>query len=219
MQLPRPRPSRGPIDGRYCRLEPLSLAHAAGLFETCADPGLYPYLFDEPPRDIGEMRAWIERVAKNDDPLFFTVVDKSGGRAVGRQALMRITPEHGVIEIGNVLWGRGAGRTRIATEALFLFAQHSFDTLGYRRFEWKCHHANLPSQAAARRFGFAYEGTFRRHMWTKGANRDTVWFAMIDEDWPRLKAAYERWLDPANFDPDGRQRAPLAARNLEEDAT
>lgn len=165
------------------------------------------------------MRAWIERVAKNDDPLFFTVVDKAGGRAVGRQALMRITPEHGVIEVGNVLWGRGAARTRIATEALFLFARYSFDTLGYRRFEWKCHHANLPSQAAARRFGFAYEGTFRRHMWTKGANRDTVWFAMIDEDWPRLRAAYERWLDPANFDAGGRQRAPLAARNLEEDAT
>jgi len=219
MQLPRPRPERKPIEGRYCRLEPLSLAHAEGLFRACADPALYPYLFDEAPRDLGEMRAWIERVAKSDDPLFFTVVDTAGGRAVGRQALMRITPEHGVIEIGNVLWGIGAGRTRIATEALFLFARYSFDTLGYRRFEWKCHHANLPSQAAARRFGFDYEGTFRRHMWTKGANRDTAWFAMVDEDWPRLKAAYERWLDPANFDAGGRQRAPLATRDLEEDAT
>ena len=219
MQLPRPRPEHKPIEGRYCRLEPLALSHAEDLFQACAEPGLYPYLFDEPPRDIAEMRAWVERTAKGEDPLFFTVVESAGGRAVGRQALMRITPEHGVIEIGNVLWGKGAARTRVATEALYLFARHSFETLGYRRFEWKCHHANLPSQAAARRFGFTYEGTFRRHMWTKGANRDTVWFAMIDEEWPRLQSAYERWLDPANFDAEGRQRAPLAARNLEENAT
>ena len=218
MQLPRPRPSRTAIDGRYCRLEPVAQAHATDLFQTCADPARYPYLFDDPPADIDDMRAWVERAAKGDDPLFFAVVDRASGRAVGRQALMRVTPEHGVIEIGNILWGIGAARTRLSTEALYLFAKYAFEDLGYRRFEWKCHHENLPSQAAARRFGFTYEGTFRQHMWAKGANRDTVWFSMIDAEWPRLRAAYERWLDPGNFDADGRQRMPLAARTLQEDA-
>ena len=218
MRLPCPRPARSAIEGRYCRLEPLGAAHAAGLFESCAEPRLYDYLFDAPPADRAAMRVWVESAAKGDDPLFFAVLDRAGGHAVGRQALMRITPEHGVIEVGNILWGRGAARSRIATEALYLFARLVFETLGYRRFEWKCHHANLPSQAAARRFGFVYEGTFRQHMWVKGANRDTAWFAMIDADWPRLAAAYERWLDPDNFQPDGRQRAALAARIPTEDA-
>lgn len=217
MKLPRPRPARTVIQGRYCRLEPLGAAHASGLFESCAEPRLYDYLFDAPPADPDAMRAWVESAEKGDDPLFFAVLDQATGRAVGRQALMRIAPEHGVIEVGNILWGHGAARSRIATEALYRFAQLVFETLGYRRFEWKCHHANLPSQAAARRFGFVYEGTFRQHMWVKGANRDTVWFAMIDGDWPRLAAAYERWLDPGNFHPDGRQRSPLAARITTED--
>jgi len=212
MQLPRPRPARTLLEGRYCRLEPLGAAHAADLFDTCRSPALYDYLSDPPPGSIADMRAWITRVAAVDDPLFFAVVDRATGRTCGRQALMRITPEHGVIEIGNICWGTGAGRTRVATEALFLCARHVFDDLGYRRFEWKCNDLNGPSKAAALRFGFAFEGTFRQHMWVKGANRDSAWFAMIDGDWPRLKAAYERWLDAANFDAAGRQRAPLAAR-------
>jgi RimJ/RimL family protein N-acetyltransferase len=124
---------------------------------------------------------------------------------------MRITPEHGVIEIGNILWGPPIARTRVATEALYLAAKYVFEDLGYRRFEWKCNDLNEPSKRAAARFGFAFEGVFRQHMWTKGANRDTAWFAMLDGDWPRLRAAYERWLDPENFDPAGRQRAKLAA--------
>lgn len=211
MELPRPRPDRAPIDGRYCRLEPLAAGHAPDLFETCRAPELYDYLFQEPPRDAADMRAWVASAAPGADPLFFAVIDKASGRAVGRQSLMRITPEHGVIEIGNICWGRGAARTRVATEALFLFARHSFDKLGYRRFEWKCNDANAPSKAAALRFGFTYEGLFRQHMWVKGANRDTAWFAMLDGEWPRLRTAYERWLDPANFDAAGRQKERLQA--------
>ena len=93
---------------------------------------------------------------------------------------MRITPEHGVIEIGSILWGPAIARTRIATEALYLFARHAFDDLGYRRFEWKCDAANAPSRRAALRFGFAFEGIFRSHMVVKGRNRDTAWFAITD---------------------------------------
>jgi RimJ/RimL family protein N-acetyltransferase len=123
---------------------------------------------------------------------------------------MRIVPEHGVIEIGDILWGPRMARTRLATEALYLAARHVFDDLGYRRFEWKCNDLNLPSKRAALRFGFAFEGVFRQHMWVKGANRDTAWFAMLDRGWPALRAEYERWLDPGNFDASGIQRTPLA---------
>ena len=122
---------------------------------------------------------------------------------------MRIVPEHGVIEIGNVYWGRGIARTRLATEALYLFARYVFDELGYRRFEWKCNDRNEPSKAAALRFGFEFEGVFRQHMIVKGESRDTAWFAMLDGDWPALKAEYERWLAPDNFDEAGNQKSRL----------
>ena len=139
----------------------------------------------------------------------FAVIDRASGRCEGRQSLMRITPEHGVIEIGNILWGPAIARSRVATEALFLFARHVFEDLGYRRFEWKCDARNEPSRRAAARFGFVYEGLFRQHMVIKGDNRDTAWFAMIDRDWPALRANYERWLAPSNFDETGRQHKRL----------
>jgi len=141
--------------------------------------------------------------------MFFAVIDSATGRCEGRQALMRITPDHGVIEIGSILWGPDIARTRVATEALFLHAQYVFDRLGYRRFEWKCNERNAPSKRAARRFGFEYEGVFRQHMVAKGQNRDTAWYAMIDCDWPAIRASFERWLEPRNFDQRGRQKARL----------
>ncbi|HEX5091444.1 MAG TPA: GNAT family protein [Burkholderiales bacterium] len=210
MKLPRPRPGRVVLEGRYARLEPLSLAHAEALLAASANAASFDYLFDVPPTDLEDLKAYIREKAALEDPLFQTVIDKATGLAGGRQTLMRITPEHGVIEIGNILWGPAIARTRVATEALYLAARYVFDELGYRRFEWKCNDRNEPSKRAARRFGFAFEGVFRQHMWTKGENRDTAWFAMLDRDWPRLREAYERWLEPANFDPGGRQRARLS---------
>jgi RimJ/RimL family protein N-acetyltransferase len=117
-----------------------------------------------------------------------------------------------VIEIGAIYWGPQMARTRRATEALYLFARYIFDDLGYRRFEWKCNDRNAPSKRAATRFGFTYEGTFRQHMIQKGENRDTAWFSMLDGEWPAIRAEYERWLDPANFDADGVQRTALRVR-------
>jgi RimJ/RimL family protein N-acetyltransferase len=210
--LPRPHPAPVVIEGRYTRLEPLSPAHAGGLFKASSEAGRFDYLPDSPPRDISEVQAWIERSLKNKDLLFSTVIDRASGEAAGRQALMRIEPAHGVIEIGNILWGPAISRTRISTEAFFLAARHVFDELGYRRFEWKCNDRNEPSKAAAARFGFTYEGLFRQHMVVKGENRDTAWFSIIDREWPAIRVAFERWLDPANFDSAGRQKAKLAAR-------
>ena len=129
---------------------------------------------------------------------------------------MRIEPAHGVIETGHILFGPRLARTPAATEAIYLQARHAFDDLGYRRFEWKCNDANEPSKRAALRFGFGFEGVFRQHMVVKGENRDTAWYAMLDRDWPQRRAAFERWLDPANFDGGGRQRLSLADLNATE---
>lgn len=207
------RPDRVVLDGRYTRLEPLDPAkHGEQLFASAQQPGAddrFRYLFEEVPADLAAFTPWLEKAAASPDPMFFAVIDKKTGRAEGRQALMRIDAAHGVIEIGNILWGPAIARTRVATEALYLFASYAFDTLGYRRFEWKCNDLNEPSKRAALRFGFAFEGVFRQHMVAKGKNRDTAWFAMIDGDWPRLKAGYETWLAPTNFDEAGNQKNRL----------
>jgi RimJ/RimL family protein N-acetyltransferase len=208
------RPERAPLDGRYARLEPLDPArHGSDLLASAREPGAddrFRYLFEEAPADFAAFSPWLEKAAASQDPLFYAVIDKKTGRAEGRQGLMRIDTANGVIEIGNILWGPAIARTRVATEALFLFASHAFDRLGYRRFEWKCNNLNEPSKKAALRFGFAFEGIFRQHMVAKGKNRDTAWFAMIDADWPRLKAGYEAWLQSANFDEAGRQKTRLS---------
>ena len=208
-----PRPSRVVLEGRYARLEPLDAQrHGVQLLAVSQASGAedrFRYLFETPPRDAADLEAWLAKAQAGTDPLFFAVVDRATGRAEGRQALMRIDPVHGVIEIGSILWGPAIARTRVATEALFLCASHVFDTLGYRRFEWKCNDRNEPSKRAAVRFGFSHEGLFRQHMVVKGENRDTAWFAMTDRDWPRLKAGYEAWLTPDNFDAAGGQHRPL----------
>lgn len=210
---PRPRPTAEALTGQWCRLERFDpQRHSDSLFEASVAPGAedrFRYLPDVVP-DRAAFDAWAEKMAAGSDPLCYAVIDPATGRAEGRQTLMRIDPVNGVIEIGNILWGPKIARTRIATEALYLFARYIFDDLGYRRFEWKCNALNAPSRRAAERFGFAFEGIFRNHMVVKGENRDTAWYAMTDGDWPRIKSAMQRWLDPGNFDANGRQRKALA---------
>jgi len=207
--LPRPRPSPVVLEGRYARLEPLALAHADGLYKASSEAQRFDFLPDPPPGEVAEVKAWIEKSLKNNDYLFSAVIDRTSGEATGRQALMRIEPAHGVIEIGNILWGPAISRTRISTEAFFLAARYVFDDLGYRRFEWKCNNRNEPSKRAADRFGYSFEGVFRQHLVVKGENRDTAWYSIIDSEWPQLKSAYQEWLDPANFDADGKQKRRL----------
>ena len=208
------RPERITLEGHYTRIEPLDPArHGDDLYASARAPGAedrFRYLFEDAPADRSAFSPWLEKAASSADPLFFATIDKRTGRAEGRQALMRIDNTHGVIEIGSILWGPAIARSRVTTETLYLFASYVFDTLGYRRFEWKCNNLNEPSKRAAERFGFVFEGIFRQHMVAKGQNRDTAWFAMIDADWPRLKAGYERWLSPENFDEAGHQKTKLS---------
>ncbi len=210
---PRPRPERKTVEGRHVRLEPLDAGkHGDDLYEasTVADAGQrFTWLPDYPPENRAAFQPWLEKAQASADPLFFAVIDKTSGKAAGRQTLMRIEPAHGVIEIGNIYWGPKMSRTPAATEAQFLFMRYAFDDLGYRRYEWKCDNANEPSKRAAERFGFQFEGVFRQHLVVKGKNRDTAWFSVIDKEWPALKKAYEGWLDPSNFDKDGVQEKRL----------
>jgi RimJ/RimL family protein N-acetyltransferase len=212
---PAQRPRRVRLEGRAITLVPLdAAAHADDLFEAANGPGKDPawdYLFDGPYTDRAAFRAGIEAKAKSEDPLFFAIVDKATGKALGYQTLMRIDPTHRVIEVGNILYSPSMQRTTGATEAQYLFARHVFDDLGYRRYEWKCNALNAPSRRAAERFGFTFEGVFRQHMIVKGRNRDTAWYSMLDSEWPAQRAAYERWLSPDNFDARGRQKASLVA--------
>ena len=210
----RPRPPRTPMQGRFCRVEPLDPGrHAADLFaanQLDKDGRNWTYLFQEPFSDFKEFRAWLEKVAAGKDPLFHAIIDLQTGKAVGVATFMRIDPANGVIEVGNINYSPLLQRKPAATEGMFLMMRRVFDELGYRRYEWKCDSLNTPSRAAALRLGFGYEGLFRQAVIYKGRNRDTTWFSIIDGEWPALKRAYGQWLAPANFDDEGRQRKRLA---------
>ncbi len=208
------RPASSVLEGQYCRLEPLDPArHAEALYEAAVAQGAddrFRYLFARQPTSRHELRSWVETASKSADPLFFAVIDLSTARAGGWQSFMRIDMANGVIEIGNIMWGPAIARTRVATEAFYLFANHVF-SLGYRRLEWKCDDRNTQSKRAAERFGFQYEGLFRQHMVVKGENRDTAWYSIVDGQWPNLKAGYQTWLSPHNFGEAGDQRSKLIA--------
>ena len=211
---PPPFPPHEALGGRYARLEPLTTAkHARDVFEAQADdPGneRWTYSFSGPFADLAAYEAWMTEAQSSRDPQHYAIVDVASERAVGTASYLRIDPRHGVIEVGHIYFSPRLARTRAATEAIYLFIARAFE-LGYRRFEWKCDSCNLPSRAAATRFGFTYEGTFRQAIVNKGRNRDTTWFAIIDGDWNRgLKTAFEHWLDPANFGADGKQKSKLS---------
>lgn len=209
--LPRPRPPRTPMQGRWCAVVPLDPdAHAAALYAAYAadrEGRIWTYLPTGPFADLASYRAWMDQTCLTDDPLFHTIL--VDGQPLGVASLMRIDPAHGVIEVGHINFSPALSQTRAATEAMFLMMSRAFDELGYRRYEWKCDALNAPSRRAALRLGFTYEGTFRQATTYKGRNRDTAWFAITDGDWPRLKAGFQAWLDPANFDPSGQQHSRL----------
>jgi RimJ/RimL family protein N-acetyltransferase len=211
----RPRPPRSALHGRYCRLEPVDpQRHAAALFAAymdAPDARDWTYLFSERPETMPLFREYLAGLAKSEDPLHFTIVDTEAATAVGTAALMRIDPAHGVIEVGSIAYSPRIKRTRAGTEAMYLLMRLVFDDLGYRRYEWKCDNLNGPSRAAAQRYGFTFEGIFRKAIVYKGRSRDTAWYSIVAEEWPRIRSAFDAWLDPKNFDEDGQQKRPLKA--------
>jgi RimJ/RimL family protein N-acetyltransferase len=201
------------LRGQYVTVEPLNLAaHGNALWEGISGPAndeLWRYLPDGPYTAQADFERDLEVKTTSKDPLFHAIVDHVSGQAVGRASFMRIEPRHRCLEVGSILYSPALQRTRGATEAMYLMARHVFETLGYRRYEWKCNALNEASRRAALRLGFSFEGIFRQHMIVKGQNRDTAWFSMLDHEWPQRKQAFEAWLDPANFDTNGKQKRSL----------
>jgi RimJ/RimL family protein N-acetyltransferase len=209
---PRPRPAPVRLAGRYVVVEPLAPGHAPALHAALCGPedrSLWTYRPTEPPATVEAMTELVEQHLAAPELVTFALLPE-GRAAEGIASYTRIDPATGQVEVAGVLYARTLQRTRAATEAVHLLMRHAFDELGYRRFEWKCDSLNEPSRQAAARLGFAYEGRFRNHMVTKGRNRDTDWFSVIDAEWPAVRAAHEAWLDPSNFDASGAQRRRLA---------
>ncbi len=206
-------PEARTLEGRYARLERIDAArHAADIWQAVAGhDAIWTYLGYGPFADEAALAAFLQTRQPANDPALYAFVNKDTGKAAGWGAYLRITPLDGVIEIGHLLFSPSLQRTRLATEGIRLLLGQAFDTLGYRRVEWKCNALNAASRRAAQRYGFTYEGTFRQHMVLKGRNRDTAWFSILDGDWPAIRARFDAWLDPANFDAQGQQIKALSA--------
>lgn len=209
----RPLPSEFSVEGRYCRLEPLVMAqHGEALYQAwsnAADGRDWTYMFSGPFTSREQFDAYLSAAELSQDPRHYAVVDRRSGKATGTLALMRQEPKHGVIEVGHVAFSPLMRQTPISTEAHFLLLRYLFETLGYRRCEWKCDSLNAPSRRAAERLGFSYEGLFRQAIVYKGRTRDTAWFSIIDSEWPLISKALSQWLAADNFDDEGRQKTTL----------
>jgi RimJ/RimL family protein N-acetyltransferase len=208
-------PVRTTLRGTHALLRPVDAAADAEPLHALSHPpegdvAIWTYLPDGPYADAAELRRMLTWAETSEDPLYFTIVRAQDERPLGIASYLRITPQFGVIEIGHIWFGAPLKRTIAASEAIYLLARHAFDDLGYRRLEWKCNSLNAPSRRAAERFGFSFEGIFRKHQIVKGRNRDTAWYATTDAEWPMIRSGFEKWLAPQNFDEDGRQKRSLA---------
>jgi RimJ/RimL family protein N-acetyltransferase len=212
----RPVPRPGPVTlvGHYGRVEKLNTDHATTLWDAVkGHDTIWTYMSQYGPfTDGSEFAAWVTRRAALDDPYAYAIVDRKNC-ALGIATLMDIQPERRVIEVGHIVYSPALQRTPLGTETQYLLARYAFETLGYRRYEWKCNSHNAASRRAALRYGFIFEGVLRQHMIAKGRNRDTAYYSMLDSEWPQRKLNFERWLSPDNFTADGRQKVSLSALN------
>jgi RimJ/RimL family protein N-acetyltransferase len=205
----------GPVtlEGRYGRVERLEQRHDTLWKAVEGRDEIWTYMSSYGPlADSAAFCEWLAGRVTLGDPYSYAIVDRSG-QAVGIATLMEIRPAMRVIEVGHIVYSAALQRTPLGTEAQYLLARYAFETLGYRRYEWKCNALNAPSRRAALRYGFVFEGVLRQHMIAKGRNRDTAFFSMLDSEWPARKTAFERWLAPENFDADGKQRTSLSELN------
>lgn len=211
---PAPMPERASLRGAHVLVRPVDPQRDAEPLYAASHPpdgdrSIWTYLPDGPYESPDRLREMLASTAQIEDARYFTIAALPEERPLGLAAYLRITPEFGTIEIGHIWFGRELQRTTAATEAIFLLAGHALDELGYRRLEWKCNALNAASRRAADRFGFTFEGVFRKHQVVKGRNRDTAWYAITDDEWPHIRAGFEAWLSEQNFDEHGRQRRSL----------
>lgn len=211
---PWQKPEKKEHRGHHVTLVPLDAERHSGALHAAnsdsKDNGIWRYLPYGPfgPEDY---RSWVAEMQELDDPHFYAVVPVLSGVPQGVLSIMRHDPKNGGAEVGHINYSPGLQKTAAATEAVFLTMKYILGDLGYRRFEWKCDAMNEGSRRAALRFGFSFEGIFRQAAVIKGRNRDTAWYSITDGEWPRIRSAFEEWLQPGNFDEDGAQKRPLSA--------
>ena len=213
-KTPAERPGPVALDGRFGSVVRLNaVQHGAALWALVqGHDRLWDYMSNGPFADAPSFAVWLAEREKLADPYYYAILEPSG-RAVGLTTLVNIQPAMRCVEVGHIVYSPALQRTPLASEAQYLLARYAFETLRYRRYEWKCNALNKPSYRAALRFGFTFEGVFRQHQIVKGRSRDTAWFSILDSEWPARKAAFERWLAPGNFDANGKQRVSLAELN------
>jgi RimJ/RimL family protein N-acetyltransferase len=212
--IPCQKPAKTILQGRYCILEPIEIdKHAIKLFNALSidnQGASWTYLPYGPFDTRNDFKDWLAKTMSDNDALLYAILDVKTQEPIGISGYLRMNPEHGVIEIGHLHFSALLKQTSLATEAIYLMLRLAFDKYGYRRCEWKCNDLNEPSRRAAERFGFTFEGIFRQNYVFKNRNRDTAWFSVIDSEWPILKEKFEKWLNPDNFEANGKQILKLA---------
>jgi N-acetyltransferase len=185
------------LEGAHVRLEPLSRDHLRGLCHVGLEQELWRWI-PTPVRTTEEMAAYVELALKeqaNGSSLPFAQIEKSAGQVIGSTRYMNIEKTHHRVEIGCTWIGREWQRTAVNTESKYLLLRHAFETLGCMRVELKTDSLNEKSRAAILRIGAKEEGTFRNHMITSsGRIRQTVYFSIVDSEWPGVKCELERRL-------------------------
>ena len=206
-------PSKKKLIGKYCFLEPINIRkHSKDLYKNYSLDKkniIWTYLPYGPFKSHGSFKKWLKSFCLNKDPFFYAIYSKKHNQYCGMASYLRITPEHGSIEVGHINYSPILQNTTEGTETMYLMMKNAFEVLGNRRYEWKCNNLNSASKYAAERLGFKFEGIFRQMFIFKGRNRDTAWYSIIDKEWPNYKKKYLFYLKKSNFTKTNRQRKRL----------
>jgi len=206
-------PSKKKLIGKYCFLEPINIRkHSKDLYKNFSLDKkniIWTYLPYGPFKSHGSFKKWLKSFCLNKDPFFYAIYSKKHNQYCGMASYLRITPEHGSIEVGHINYSPILQNTTEGTETMYLMMKNAFEVLGNRRYEWKCNNLNSASKHAAERLGFKFEGIFRQMFIFKGSNRDTAWYSIIDKEWPNYKKKYLFYLKKSNFTKTNRQRKRL----------
>ena len=206
-------PSKKKLNGKYCFLEPVNIKkHSKDLFKNFSldKKGIdWTYMPTGPYKTEKSLKKYLKAKNFTGNPFFYAIYSKRLKAYCGLASYLRIKPQIGTIEVGWITYAPNLQRTVEATEAMYLMMKNAFESLGYRRYEWKCDNLNKRSKKSALRLGFKYEGLFRQATIYKKRNRDTAWFSIIDKEWKKLKKGYQRFLKPSNFDKNYEQLKKL----------
>ena len=206
-------PSKKKLIGKYCFLEPINIRkHSKDLYKNYSLDKkniIWTYLPYGPFKSHGSFKKWLKSFCLSKDPFFYAIYSKKHNQYCGMASYLRITPEHGSIEVGHINYSPILQNTTEGTETMYLMMKNAFEVLGNRRYEWKCNNLNSASKYAAERLGFKFEGIFRQMFIFKGRNRDTAWYSIIDKEWPNYKKKYLFYLKKSNFTKTNRQRKKL----------